>query len=150
MLLGRSQHIGQRLQYTFEAGRIAEDRACKTRKQSIKTYRIVGNHMPAVSKPSSNGPVETPRRNNMSRLKAVDPSTAIGKAKEFLDAVTGKLGSVPNMTKVMANSPVVLESHLGFSGALSGGLLDVKTREKLALLTAQEKRLRLLLVRTFG
>jgi uncharacterized peroxidase-related enzyme len=74
----------------------------------------------------------------MSRLRTIDPATAAGKAKELLDAVKGKLGIVPNMTKVMANSPVVLESYLGFSAALSGGLLDAKTREKLALLTAQE------------
>jgi uncharacterized peroxidase-related enzyme len=74
----------------------------------------------------------------MSRLKAIDPTTATGKAKELLDAVKGKLGIVPNMTRVMATSPVVLESYLNFSGALAGGLLDAKTREKLALLTAQE------------
>lgn len=74
----------------------------------------------------------------MSRLKAIDPSTATGKAKDLLDAVKGKLGIVPNMTRVMAASPAVLESYLSFSGALSGGLLDAKTREKLALLTAQE------------
>jgi uncharacterized peroxidase-related enzyme len=74
----------------------------------------------------------------MSRLKAIDPTAATGKAKELLDAVKGKLGLVPNMTRVMAASPVVLESYLNFSGALSGGLLDAKTREKLALLTAQE------------
>jgi len=74
----------------------------------------------------------------MSRLKPVDPSTATEKAKELLDAVKRKLGIVPNMTRVMAASPVVLESYLNFSGALSGGLLDAKTREQLALLTAQE------------
>lgn len=74
----------------------------------------------------------------MSRLQAIEPSTATGKAKDLLKAVRGKLGMVPNMTRVMANSPVVLESYLGFSGALSGGLLDAKIREKLALLIAQE------------
>jgi uncharacterized peroxidase-related enzyme len=74
----------------------------------------------------------------MSRLHAVDPSTATGKAKELLDAVKGKLGIVPNMTRVMASSPVVLESYLRFSGALAGGFLDAKTREQIALLTAQE------------
>lgn len=76
----------------------------------------------------------------MSRLQTIDPSTATGKAKELLDAVKGKLGMVPNMTRVMATSPVVLESYLSFSGALAGGLLDAKTREELALLTAQENR----------
>ena len=74
----------------------------------------------------------------MSRLQTIDPSAATGKAKELLDAVKGKLGIVPNMTKVMATSPAVLESYLGFSAALAGGLLDAKTREELALLTAQE------------
>jgi uncharacterized peroxidase-related enzyme len=74
----------------------------------------------------------------MSRLQSIDPSIATGKAKELLDAVKGKLGIVPNMTRVMATSPVVLESYLNFSGALAGGLLDAKTREELALLTAQE------------
>jgi uncharacterized peroxidase-related enzyme len=74
----------------------------------------------------------------MSRLNTIEPSAATGKAKELLDAVKGKLGIVPNMTKVMANSPAVLESYLSFSGALAGGRLDAKTREELALLTAQE------------
>jgi uncharacterized peroxidase-related enzyme len=74
----------------------------------------------------------------MSRLQPVDPATATGKAKDLLDAVKAKLGIVPNMTRVMASSPVVLESYLAFSGALADGLLDAKTREALALLTAQE------------
>ena len=74
----------------------------------------------------------------MSRFNSVDPSTASGKAKDLLDAVKAKLGLVPNMTKVMANSPAVLEAYLGFSGALGNGLLDAKTRERLALVTAQQ------------
>jgi len=74
----------------------------------------------------------------MSRLQAIDPSTASGKVKDLLDAVKSKLGLVPNMTKVMANSPEVLEAYLGFSGALSAGLLDPKVREQIALLTAQQ------------
>lgn len=94
--------------------------------------------MNTTKKPRSEEPAGTQRINSMSRLKTVDPSTATGKAKELLDAVKGKLGLVPNMTRAMATSPVVLESYLNFSGALAGGLLDAKTREKLALLTAQE------------
>jgi uncharacterized peroxidase-related enzyme len=76
----------------------------------------------------------------MARLNTVDPSHATGKAKELLDGVKAKLGIVPNMTKVMADSPSVLEAYLGFSGALAGGHLNAKLREKLALLTAQENR----------
>ena len=76
----------------------------------------------------------------MSRLNTVDPNNATGKAKDLLDAVKGKLGIVPNMTKVMANSPAVLESYLGFSGALNGGLLDAQTREQIALAVSQDNR----------
>jgi uncharacterized peroxidase-related enzyme len=74
----------------------------------------------------------------MSRIHAVDPSTAAGKTRLLLDAVKTKLGIVPNMTRVMAASPAVLEAYLNFSGALAGGLLDAATREQIALLTAQE------------
>ena len=74
----------------------------------------------------------------MSRLHSVNPSNVTGKGKDLLDVVKGKLGIVPNMTRVMAASPVVLEAYPGFSGALAGGLLDAKTSEELALLTAQE------------
>jgi uncharacterized peroxidase-related enzyme len=74
----------------------------------------------------------------MSRLNAIDPSTATGKSKELLDAVKANLGLVPNMTKVMVNSPAVLEGYLGFAGALGKGLLDAQIREQLALVTAQQ------------
>lgn len=73
----------------------------------------------------------------MARLSILDPAKATGKAKELLDAVQAKLHITPNMTRVMANSPAVLEAYLGFSGALAGGLLDVKLRERIALLVAQ-------------
>jgi uncharacterized peroxidase-related enzyme len=74
----------------------------------------------------------------MSRLQAVDPLTATGKAKTLLDAVQRKLGLVPMMTRVMAASPVVLESYLGISGALAGGRLDARMAEQIALVIAQE------------
>jgi uncharacterized peroxidase-related enzyme len=74
----------------------------------------------------------------MSRLHTIDPATATGKTKDLLDAVKSKLGLIPNMTRVMANSPAVLEGYLGLSGALGHGLLDAQTRERLALVTAQE------------
>ena len=76
----------------------------------------------------------------MSRLQTVNPSTATGKSKDLLDAVKAKLGRAPNMAKVMANSPAVLEAYLGFNGALAGGQLDSKIREQIALVTAQENQ----------
>jgi len=76
----------------------------------------------------------------MTRLSVIDPKNAQGKAKDLLDAVKAKLGIVPNMTRVMADSPAVLEGYLQLSGALSGGLLEAKLREQIALLTAQENQ----------
>jgi uncharacterized peroxidase-related enzyme len=74
----------------------------------------------------------------MSRLPVLNPSTAAGKVKDLFDAVKVKLGIVPNMTRVMANSPAVLEAYLGFNGALAAGQLDPKIREQLALVTSQQ------------
>jgi alkylhydroperoxidase family enzyme len=68
----------------------------------------------------------------MSRLQANQPDAATGKANELLDAVQAKLKITPNMTRVMANSPV-LEAYLDFSGALSRGALDAKLQEEIAL-----------------
>jgi uncharacterized peroxidase-related enzyme len=69
----------------------------------------------------------------MSRLAAIQPQAATGKAKELLNAVQAKLKITPNMTKVMANSPAVLEAYLSFSSALANGALDAKLREEIAL-----------------
>src|SRR5258708_28031959 len=69
----------------------------------------------------------------MSRLKAIQTEAATGKARELLDAVQVKLKITPNMARVMANSPAVLEGYLSFSGALAGGALDAKLREQIAL-----------------
>lgn len=74
----------------------------------------------------------------MSRFQTFDPNTATGKSKELLTAVHTKLGRDLSMTGVMANSSAVLEGYLNFSGALSGGQLNAKLREQIALITAQE------------
>jgi uncharacterized peroxidase-related enzyme len=76
----------------------------------------------------------------MSRFQTFDPNTATGKSKDLLTAVHAKLGRDLNMAGVMANSPAVLEGYLNFSGALSGGQLNAKLREQLALVTAQENQ----------
>jgi uncharacterized peroxidase-related enzyme len=73
----------------------------------------------------------------MSRIHQIAPAAATGKAKELLDAVQGKLGLVPNMTRAMANSPAVLDGYLSLSGALSKGALSAKFREQIALAVAQ-------------
>jgi uncharacterized peroxidase-related enzyme len=73
----------------------------------------------------------------MQRIQSVNPQTAQGRVRELLDAVNAKLGLVPNMTRAMAASPSVLDAFLGFSGALSHGVLPARVREQLALGVAE-------------
>lgn len=73
----------------------------------------------------------------MSRIAAIQPDAATGKAQELFTAVAHKLGLVPNMTRVMAQSPSVLEGYLALSGALSKGSLPAKVREQIALAVAE-------------
>ncbi|WP_321472838.1 carboxymuconolactone decarboxylase family protein [uncultured Paludibaculum sp.] len=72
----------------------------------------------------------------MSRITAVDPNAA-SKAKELLDAVKAQLGRVPNMMKVMAQSPAALGGMLSLSSALAGGTLKPELREQIAIAVSQ-------------
>jgi len=76
----------------------------------------------------------------MSRIHQIDPASATGKARQLLDAVKTQFGVVPNSTRVLANAPAALEGFLNFAGALAGGMLDVKVREKIALAVAQSNQ----------
>lgn len=49
----------------------------------------------------------------MSRVTVIDPNTATGEAKLLLDAVQGALGMVPNLIRVLANSPAALSTFWG-------------------------------------
>lgn len=73
----------------------------------------------------------------MTGFTPVDPGTATGKAADLLAAVQKNLGLTPNMTKVMANSPTLLEGYLALSGSLAGGVLPAPVRERLAIATAE-------------
>lgn len=73
----------------------------------------------------------------MSKLGMIAPESATGSAKTLLDSVKTKLGMTPNMMRTMAVSPSVLEGYLNFAGALSGGALDAKLRERIALAVAE-------------
>ncbi len=76
----------------------------------------------------------------MARLPIINPENSTGKALDLLTAVKKKLGLVPNMTRVMVNSPAVLEAYLQFSGSLENGSLDAKSRERIALETAEANK----------
>jgi uncharacterized peroxidase-related enzyme len=73
----------------------------------------------------------------MSRLPIQSIESATGSNKDIFAALQKGLGLVPNMARVMANSPAVLAGYAQFSGALGSGKLSGKIREQIALLTAE-------------
>lgn len=73
----------------------------------------------------------------MSRLTALNPDQASGKAKELFTAINGKLGIVPNMMRTMGNSPAVLEAYLNFGDALGRGTLGNRLGELIAVAVAE-------------
>ncbi len=78
----------------------------------------------------------------MSRLKAIETAEADPKARALLDGVQKKMGMTPNMMRTMVNSPAVLEAYLGFSQALSSGVLSPKLREQIALTVSELNKCR--------
>jgi uncharacterized peroxidase-related enzyme len=76
----------------------------------------------------------------VSTLPQIEPADATGPAAALLTQVQKTLGSVPNMTKAMANSPALLKGYLALSAALSGGVIPAAVRERLAIATAEYNR----------
>ena len=60
----------------------------------------------------------------MSRITALDPTTATGKTAELFTGVKSKLGLVPNLLRTFGHSPVA-------------SVLSPKTREQIALAVAE-------------
>ena len=59
------------------------------------------------------------------------------KSRPLLEAVNKQFGVVPNLFRLVSNSPAALEGYVGLSGALSKGGLPAPTRERIALAVAQ-------------
>ena len=74
----------------------------------------------------------------MSRIPTpMTVADAPAKSQPLLDAVGKQLGVVPNMFRLISNSPAALEGYLGMSGALGKGALPAATRERIALAVAE-------------
>lgn len=74
----------------------------------------------------------------MSRLPipaSIDAAPAA--SQPLLQGVQNMLGSVPNLFRLISNSPAALEGHLGMFGALAKGALPAPTRERIALAVAE-------------
>jgi uncharacterized peroxidase-related enzyme len=71
------------------------------------------------------------------RIQLVDPDNAAGAIRQLIAEIRTKFALVPNLFRVLANSPAALEGLMGLSAALARGALDEKTREQLALAIAE-------------
>ncbi|HVE05461.1 MAG TPA: carboxymuconolactone decarboxylase family protein [Rhizomicrobium sp.] len=72
----------------------------------------------------------------MSRFTIPTRDSAPSASQPILDAVNAQLGVIPNLFRLVAQSPAALAGMTGLSGAL-GKTLDVKTRERIAIATAE-------------
>ena len=73
----------------------------------------------------------------MPRLKQIEPETTAGRTRELLEQTKARMGKVPNLIKTLANSPAALEAYLGFSDALSNGVIPAQLREQIALAVSE-------------
>jgi AhpD family alkylhydroperoxidase len=73
----------------------------------------------------------------MSNLKPIDPNEATGKTKELLDFVQQRSSRIPNMVKLMANSPAALGAYLSLAGAFRDAMLPAKIRDLIAVTVAE-------------
>ncbi len=58
-------------------------------------------------------------------------------SRSLLEAVRKQLGLVPNLFRMVANSPAALEGYVGLLGALGKGALPAATHERIALAVAE-------------
>jgi len=72
------------------------------------------------------------------RIKLLNKDEAPQQSQELLNHIQNKFGKIPNIFKMLANSPAVLKSCYNFLGALEEGKLDSLIRERIALLIAQK------------
>ena len=72
------------------------------------------------------------------RIKTLDPATTTGTSKELFNAVQKKLGFIPNLIKVLGNSPATLKAYLSLSELAASGNFSGKFREQLALSIAEK------------
>jgi len=87
---------------------------------------------------ATTAPIATHLEPFMSRLNTpatIDAAPAATHAS--LKTVEKQLGGVPNMFRVVANSPAALSGYLQLSAASAQGGLDAATRERIALAVAE-------------
>jgi uncharacterized peroxidase-related enzyme len=87
---------------------------------------------------NANGHTNPKRRIIMSRISIVTQENADGEQKALLEVISSKLGMVPNFLGILAHSPDALKAFLGLHTIAETGRLDPQTRDRIALVVAQE------------
>jgi uncharacterized peroxidase-related enzyme len=80
-------------------------------------------------------------RKGKSSMSRIPIPAAIGDApaasQPLLESVKTQLGVVPNLFRLVANSPAALQGYLALLGAVGKGALPAATRERIALAVAE-------------
>lgn len=74
----------------------------------------------------------------MAKIKPVNVEEADDRQRELLQAVKGKMGSVPNILGTMVHAPSVLKSYLMMSDAMGESSLSPALRERLSLVVSEK------------
>lgn len=73
----------------------------------------------------------------MSRITIPNTDQTPAASLPLLEAVHKQLGVIPNLMKLVGNSPAALEGYLSLNGALGKDSIGVKTSERIALAVAE-------------
>lgn len=73
----------------------------------------------------------------MTRIEPVKVEDTLGKTRDQLDSINRSMKTVPNIFKVAAKAPAVLEGLLAFSRSLKACKLSAKEREQIAIVVAE-------------
>ncbi len=69
----------------------------------------------------------------MSKFKQVEIKEAKGKTKELYEGISKAFGGVPNLFKMLGETPDILEAVLGLNAAITTNELSAKDVEQIAL-----------------
>jgi len=73
----------------------------------------------------------------MEIISLINPETAAGKTKDLFDGVLRRIGRVPKMIRLLANSPAAAEAYIQFNVNLSRAELTKRTRSLVAVAVAE-------------
>jgi uncharacterized peroxidase-related enzyme len=77
------------------------------------------------------------RRHTMAMLKPIEPAQVKGRTKELFESLERALHRVPNMMRLMANSPAIFDTYLNFNRALEQTRLSAETRALITVAVAE-------------